>query len=223
MIRQDALVRLEQVTKYFGHKRVLQDVSLSVSAGEVLALLGANGSGKTTLMRLVAGLDRPQRGEVWLGPVPLSAAAHEIRRYVGVVAHAPLVYTSLTAAENLRFFARMYDLVQPETRIEQVLQAVDLWRYRDDRVRTYSRGMIQRLAIARAVLHDPPVLLFDEPDTGLDRESMAMLAGLIKQLRRRERAILLTTHHWERAFAWADRAYELRAGRIEPLTAGPHG
>ncbi len=214
MTQQPALIRCERVTKRFGRKRVLRDVSLTVSAGEVVALLGANGAGKTTLLRIVAGLDRPKQGEVWLGAVPLSAADHEIRRYIGVVAHAPLVYDGLTGAENLRFFARMYDLMKPETRIEQVLRGMGLWRRRDDLVRAYSRGMIQRLAIARAILHDPPVLIFDEPDTGLDRESIELLAELIRQLRQGKRAMLITTHERERAFAWADRVCELRDGRL---------
>ncbi len=109
------LIRCEMVTKQFGGKRVLRDVSLSVAAGEILSLLGANGSGKTTLLRIVAGLEKSDGGEVWLGPVPLSAAHHEIRRYIGVVAHAPLLYDRLTAAENLQFFARMYDLAAPRT------------------------------------------------------------------------------------------------------------
>ena len=121
------LIRCERVTKQFGGKRVLRDVSLSVAAGEILSLLGANGSGKTTLLRIVAGLERPDGGEVWLGPVPLSAAHHEIRRYIGVVAHAPLLYDRLTAAENLRFFARMYDLAAPEDRITRLLHATGLW------------------------------------------------------------------------------------------------
>jgi heme exporter protein A len=215
--QQPALIRCDRVTKRFGRKRVLRDVTLTVLGGEVVALLGANGSGKTTLLRIVAGLDRPDQGEVWLGPVPLLAAHHEIRRYIGVVAHAPLLYDRLTGAENLRFFARMYDLVEPESRVEQLLRGLELWPRRDDPVRTYSRGMIQRLAIARALLHDPPVLIFDEPDTGLDRESVARLAELIGQLRQAERALLITTHEWERAFDWADRVCELRGGRVNPL------
>ena len=217
MTQQAALIRCDRVTKKFGRKRVLRGVNLSVLGGEVVALLGANGSGKTTLLRVVAGLERPDQGDVWLGPVPLSAAHHEIRRYIGVVAHAPLLYDRLTAAENLRFFARMYDLVEPEGRIEQLLRGLGLWTRRDDPVRTYSRGMTQRLAIARAILHDPPVLIFDEPDTGLDRENVARLGELLGQMRQASRAVLITTHDWRRAFAWADRVCELQDGRLKPV------
>lgn len=211
----EAVVRVEKVAQRYGRKSVLRSVSLEVKSGEVAALLGANGAGKTTLLRILSGLDSPERGQVWLGNVPLAQAGHEIRRYVGLVSHRPLVYDNLNGLENLRFFARMYDLVEPEARIEAVLTAMDLWRRRFDPVRTYSRGMIQRLAIGRAILHDPPVLLLDEPDTGLDQESVAVLTGLIDQLRAGGRAVLVTTHNWDRAERWADRVYHLVDGYIE--------
>ena len=211
------LIRCDRITKRFGHKRVLRDVSITVSEGEVVSLLGANGSGKTTLLRIVAGLERPDQGEVWLGPVSLSAAAHEIRRYVGVVAHAPMLYDRLTGAENLQFYARLYDLDDPSDRIEHLLRSMGLWGRRDEAVRTYSRGMSQRLAIARALLHDPPVVILDEPDTGLDRESLARLIELIQRLRERRRAVLASTHDLKRAFSWADRVCELRKGSLHPL------
>lgn len=217
MTAQTPLIRCEGLTRRFGRKRVIRDLSLTVAGGEVVALLGANGSGKTTLLQIIAGLDKPEKGEVWLGPVRLSTASHEIRRYVGFVAHAPLLYDQLTGAENLRFFGRMYDLNGIENRIEQLLRSMRLWLQRDDPVGAYSRGMLQRLAIARAILHDPPVLIFDEPDSGLDRESLGQLEALIRTLRRKKRAVLITTHDWERAFAWADRVCELRDGRLHPL------
>jgi heme exporter protein A len=219
------LIRIEKLDKRYSHKRVLRDLSLQVKAGEVVALLGANGAGKTTLMHIVAGLEQPSRGEVWLGQVPLSRASHEIRRYVGMVSHAPLLYDNLSGLENLQFFARMYDIIEPEKRIEVVLRSVDLWTRRHDPVRTYSRGMIQRLAIGRAILHDPPVLLLDEPDTGLDQVSARNLAELVTTLRRSRRAVLLTTHHLERAVDWADRLAFLADGEIVeevPTTALDH-
>jgi len=211
------LIRCEDVKKRFGHKRVLRDVSFTVSAGEVLSLVGANGSGKTTLLRIVSGLDKPDEGEVWLGPVPLSSAADGIRRYVGVVAHTPLLYDRLTGWENLDFYARLFDLVAPQKRIEHLLRTLDLWRWRDEAVRTYSRGMSQRLAIARALLHDPPVVILDEPDTGLDRDSIELLTEVVAQLRLRGRAILTTTHNLELADRWGDRVFELRSGHLHQL------
>ena len=208
------LIQVTGVHKRFGRKAVLQGVDLSVNQGEVLALLGANGAGKTTLIRLIAGLDRPDRGQVALGGVLQEQAGHELRRYVGVVSHAPLLYEGLSSLENLHFFARLYDMREPAPRIQAVLRAVDLWHRRYDPVRTYSRGMTQRLAIGRAILHDPPVLLLDEPDTGLDQASAEMLRGLIRQLGGANRAILLTTHNLDRAVEWADRIALLAEGRI---------
>ena len=215
--RTAPLIRCEHVSKRFGQKRVLRDISFSVVAGEVLSLLGANGSGKTTLLRIVSALERPDEGEVWLGPVPLSSATDGIRRYIGVVAHAPLLYDRLTGLENLDFYARLYDLVKPQKRIEALLRTLDLWRWRNETVRTYSRGMSQRLAIARALLHDPPVVILDEPDTGLDRDSIELLTELVAHLRLRGRAVLTTTHSLALAQKWSDRIYELRSGHLHHL------
>ncbi len=208
------LIQVRNLHKRFGRKAVLRGVDLSVAEGEVMALLGANGAGKTTLMRIVSGLAKPERGEVILGGVSLRQAGHELRRYIGLVTHAPLLYEHLSGEENLAFFARMYDLLQPAERIEAVLRAVDLWPRRRDPVRTYSRGMVQRLAIGRAILHDPPVLLLDEPDTGLDQESAQMLQSLIRRLGATNRAILLSTHNLDRAVEWADSVSLLAGGKI---------
>lgn len=210
----DALIQVRNVQKRYGRKRVLTGVELDVPQGQVLALLGANGAGKSTLMRIVAGLARPDRGEVILGGASLRVAGHELRRYVGLVAHAPLLYDNLSAWENLQFFARMYDIQARDARVESVLRAVDLWSRRRDPVRTFSRGMTQRLAIGRAILHDPPVLLLDEPDTGLDPTSAETLATLLRSLGAANRAILFTTHNLERALAWADSVSLLEDGKI---------
>jgi heme ABC exporter ATP-binding subunit CcmA len=210
----EQLIVVDAVHKRYGRKRVLAGASLQVEQGEVVALLGANGAGKSTLMRIISGLAKPDRGDVVLGGVSLRKAGHELRRYIGLVTHAPLLYDNLSALDNLRFFARLYDMQEPEGRIEAVLQVVDLWARRRDPVRTFSRGMIQRLAIARAILHDPPVLLLDEPDTGLDPSSAEKLAGLIRAFGAANRAILLTTHNLERARTWADSVSLLEDGKI---------
>ena len=209
-----ALISIRNLYKRFGRKAVLRGVDLTVEQGEVVALLGPNGSGKTTLINTICGLSKPDRGDIELGGVSLNRAGHEIRRYIGLVTHSPLLYDNLSAEENLLFFAKMYDLVEPQNRIETVLRAVDLWPRRRDIVRTFSRGMTQRLAIARAVLHSPPVLLLDEPDTGLDQESSQMLHDLVRQLGASDRAILLTTHNLDRAVDWSDSVCLLANGKI---------
>lgn len=213
-VAEDALIMARNVHKRYGRKRVLSGIDLTVPQGQVMTLLGANGAGKSTLMRIISGLAKPDRGDVVLGGVSTHKAGHEIRRYIGLVAHAPLLYDNLSAWDNLMFFARLYDIQAPAQRVESVLHAVDLWPRRNDAVRTYSRGMTQRLAIGRAILHDPPVLLLDEPDTGLDPASAETLARLIRTLGASNRAILLTTHNLERAVAWADSICLLADGRI---------
>lgn len=208
------LIHIDNVHKRYAAKPILKGVKLAVAEGEVVALLGANGAGKSTLLRIVAGLMKPDRGEIVLGGVPVQKANVELRRYIGFVSHAPLLYEHLSGLENLTFFASLYDLQNSAARIEAVLQAVDLWRRRHDLVRTYSRGMQQRLAIARAIVHDPPVLLLDEPDTGLDQPSAQMLQNLIQQLSDKRRAILFSTHNLERALTWSDSVAMLIRGTI---------
>jgi heme exporter protein A len=163
---------------------------------------------------------------VRIGGLDLAKYADGIRRYLGVVSHAPLLYDSLSAEENLRFFARLYGLQQPGERIAHLLTRVGLYARRTDLVRTYSRGMVQRLAIARALLHDPEILLLDEPDTGLDPQAAEMLHGLLVELSSRavphpplantsaSRTIITVTHSLERGLALADRAVILAGGRI---------
>ncbi len=214
MLKDSSLIAVRKVRKRFGNKSVLKGVDLTIGSGQVMALLGANGAGKTTLMRLVAGLSKPDQGDVLLGGADFTNAGSELRRYVGYVGHAPLLYDALSAWENLLFFADLYDMQRPEARIEALLREVNLWSRRRDLVRTYSRGMIQRLTIARAILHDPPVLLLDEPDTGLDQTSIGMLHRLIRRLGAKSRAILLSTHSLDQALAWSDTIGILAGGRI---------
>ncbi len=174
-----AMIELRKLTKAFGSKAALRGVDLRVEPGESLVIFGPNGAGKTTLIRILSSLSRPTGGKVLIGGLDLATHADGIRRYLGVVSHAPLLYDSLTAEENLRFFAQLYDMKAPARRISEMLEQVGLTARRHDLVRTFSRGMVQRLAIARALLHDPQVLLLDEPDTGLDPQAAEMLHGLL--------------------------------------------
>lgn len=208
------LIKIENLHKRFGRRAVLRGVDLKVPAGRSMAILGNNGAGKTTLVRLIAGLAKPEKGGIQLGGAEFKHAGYELRRYIGLVGHVPYLYSHLTAAENLHFFAVLYDLAEPQGRIDSLLHAVNLWTRRNDPVRTYSRGMMQRLAIARAVLHDPPVLLLDEPDTGLDQASTQLLQGMIQQLSSKQRAILFTTHNLDNALRWSDEFSLLSGGRI---------
>lgn len=216
------LIQVSGLYKRFGRKQVLRGVEMNVAAGQVMALLGDNGAGKSTLLRIISGLAKADRGDVQLDGHSLRRVGNELRRYIGLVSHAPLLYESLSAEENLAFFAAMYDIEQPAARIENILHDVELWTRRRDPVRTYSRGMLQRLAIGRAILHNPPVLLLDEPDTGLDQSSAQMLQELIRSLGAGNRAILLSTHNLERAAEWADSVSLLVGGKIVFQEATTH-
>ena len=178
------MIELRKLTKSFGSKYALRGVNLRVMPGESLVIFGPNGAGKSTLIRILSSLSRPTSGTVHIGGLDLATHADGIRRHLGVVSHAPLLYDSLTAEENLRFFAGLYGMSKPEARITLLLSQVGLTTRRGDLVRTFSRGMVQRLAIARALLHDPQVLLLDEPDTGLDPQAAEMLHDLLVQVSR---------------------------------------
>lgn len=208
------MIETRALTKAFGLKPVLRGVDLDVAPGEFVALMGPNGAGKTTLLRILATLARPTLGVARVAGIPLPRGADEVRRRLGVVSHHPLLYGDLTAEENLRFYARMYGLRHPEPRIAEVLEQVGLATRRRDLVRTFSRGMQQRLAIARSVLHGPEVMLFDEPYTGLDPDASTMLDGVLRDVAAKGRTVLMTTHDLARGLALADRALVLSRGVI---------
>lgn len=208
------MISARALVKAFGYKPVLRGLDLDVAEGEFVALLGPNGTGKTTLLRLLSGLSRPGFGEARIAGHRLPQEADAVRGLLGVVSHQPLLYTDLNAEENLRFYAQMYGLARPAARIAEVLQRVGLSARRRDPVRGFSRGMQQRLAIARAILHDPQVMLFDEPHTGLDPDASAMLDTLLTEVAARGRTVLMTTHDLGRALALASRFIILSGGKI---------
>ena len=208
------MIETRALAKNFGLKPVLRGVDLDVASGEFVVLFGPNGAGKTTLLRILATLSKPSFGRASVAGFPLPAGAGEVRRRLGVVSHHTLLYGDLTAEENLRFYARMYDVKNAARRIAEMLERVGLAARRRDLVRTFSRGMQQRLAIGRAVLHDPEVMLFDEPYTGLDQDASAMLDGVLREVAAQGRTVLMTTHDLARGLAVADRALVLSRGKI---------
>lgn len=210
------MIEVRALTKMFGVNPVLRGLELSVPAGQFLTLLGPNGSGKSTLLRILAALARPSSGTVRVGGWELPGEADFVRRQLGVVSHLPLVYDTLTAEENLLLFARLYGLPAAERRdhVHALLNRVGLGLRTRDVVRTFSRGMLQRLAIARAILHDPAVLLLDEPYTGLDQDAAALLDELLRDVAARGRTVIMTTHDLRRGYALADRVAILSRGKI---------
>jgi heme exporter protein A len=192
----------------------LRGVDLAVRPGEFITIVGPNGAGKTTLLRILATLSRPTHGQVSIAGHRLPAGSDQARRQIGLLSHQPLLYGDLTAEENLRFFGKMYDVQRLEARIVELLDQVELRDRRADRARTFSRGMQQRLAIARALLHDPAVVLLDEPFTGLDPRASDRLEELLHLLRDGQRTVVMTIHDLERGWAMCDRALVLARGKI---------
>jgi heme exporter protein A len=210
----EPLIEIAGLRKAFGRQRVLKGIDLSIEAGSSVVMFGPNGAGKTTFLRILATISKPTSGRVRIAGVDIKDNPEGIRQHLGLVSHAPLLYDDLTAYENLRFYARLYGMQAPQARIRELLERVGLWHRRHDLVRTFSRGMVQRMAIARALLHNPPILLLDEPDTGLDPQAAEMMTGLLREIGGSERTIIMTTHHLERGLELADRVLMLVGGHI---------
>lgn len=208
------MIETKKLVKRFGLKTILRGVDFSVEPGEFVALLGPNGAGKTTFLRILASLSRPSLGSVKVAGYSLPNESAQVRAKLGVVSHMPLLYPDLTAEENLQFYARMYGLMDHQLRITKVLEMIGLEHRRKDLVRTFSRGMQQRLAIGRAVIHDPEVMLFDEPYTGLDQDASEMLDGVLRSVAAEGRTVVMTSHDLARAEDLATRFDILSRGVI---------
>jgi heme exporter protein A len=208
------MIKVRKLIKRFGLKTVLRGLNFEVEQGEFVALLGPNGAGKTTFLRILASLSRPSMGGVNIAGYRLPDQAAAVRRRIGVVSHLPLLYGDLTAEENLRFYGRMYGVRDLQERVREVLDLVGLTTRRRDLVRTFSRGMQQRLAIGRAVLHDPDVVLFDEPHTGLDQDASVMLDTVLREVAARGRTVVMTSHDLARTADLASRFDVISRGVI---------
>ena len=220
-------IRVENIEKRYGGLYALRRVSLEVAPGECVAFAGRNGSGKTTLLRIAARLVRPSAGTVSFvslggngeprvndGVNPPLHAAPSADASVGLVAHATMVYDELSAEENLLMFAKLQGIAEPSARAAGLLEEVGLSERRNSLVRTFSRGMRQRVAIGRALLNDPSVLLLDEPATGLDPEGITWLANTLRRMRDAGRTILMSLHGESEISALATRAIRLDAGSV---------
>ena len=207
-------LEVKGLKKSFDLKPILRGVDLFLDQSECMALLGANGAGKTTLLRILAGLVKPSAGCVCVGGLDIERDAQQLRRVVGFVAHQPYLYDELTALENLLFFGRMYTVKQARERASELLQRVGLAKRAGERVAALSRGQVQRLALARALLHSPRLLLLDEPDTGLDEQGNELLEALLHEHVERGGTTLFTTHNLDRALKLSDRIGMLAGGRV---------
>jgi heme ABC exporter ATP-binding subunit CcmA len=214
-------VRASGLVKRFGERRAVDGVDVAVSAGECLAVLGPNGAGKSTLLRMLATLLRPDEGEVSVCGHALPAGAGRARAEIGYLGHDPLVYLDLTARQNLELYADLYGLPDARRRVDDALDRVGLLARSFDVVRTFSRGMAQRLGLARALLHEPRLLLLDEPYAGLDAAGARLLDAVLAD-EREGRGVVIVTHEVERGVRLAGRLLVLRAGRAV-LSEGTRG
>ena len=205
-------LEIADVWKYYGDFPALRAVALNIEPGSTMALLGRNGAGKTTLLRIIAGLSRPSRGSIKIQGA--DARNENTRRRIGILGHGIALYDELSAIENLTLFGRKYSLPDPRKRADEMLERVGLARVRDGLAREFSRGMRQRLAVGRAFLHDPEVLLLDEPFTALDDRAIAVLQSMIEEMRERGRTIIMSTHQLREALELASHVALLQRGQI---------
>jgi len=207
-------IAAERLCKKFGAVRAVQDVSFNIAAGECVALFGLNGAGKTTLLRLLTGSLRLTSGSFTIEGLDPRRDDLEIRARIGLISHQSFLYDDLTARQNLEFFARLYAVPNPARRAAELLDEMALTARADDAVCTFSRGMQQRVSLARALVHQPALIFLDEPFTGLDPQAARTLRAMLERIRDERRTILMTTHDLARGLELSDRWMILSRGRI---------
>ncbi len=206
-------IETKKLTKVFGDRKALDKVSIEVPEGAFLSIFGPNGAGKTTLVRTLATLSRATSGTALVAGFDAKEEPDKVREHIGLISHNPMLYPDLTAMENLMFTAQLYGVVNAEERVRELLRAVELDHRRFDVVRTFSRGMTQRLSIARALMNDPDVVFLDEPYAGLDPHAVEIFDGLIEQLRD-GRTFIMVSHDLQKGFDVCTHALVLARGRV---------
>ena len=206
-------IETKKLTKVFGDRKALDKVSIKVPEGAFLSIFGPNGAGKTTLVRTLATLSRATSGTALVAGFDAKEEPDKVREHIGLISHNPMLYPNLTAMENLMFTAQLYGVVNAEERVRELLRAVELDHRRFDVVRTFSRGMTQRLSIARALMNDPDVVFLDEPYAGLDPHAVEIFDGLIEQLRD-GRTFIMVSHDLQKGFDVCTHALVLARGRV---------
>ena len=207
-------IKIERLTKSFGTRLALRGIDLTISHGESVVILGPNGAGKTTLIKILATIMNPSSGKVVIDGLDSKSDTEEIRSRIGVVSHQTFLYGNLTTYENLEFYSRMYGVPRRKERIYEVADMVGMTSRLYDRVSTLSRGMQQRVSIARSILHKPTIILLDEPETGLDQAAIPLLWEKLPAESGEKRTIILTTHNLERGFELGDHLLILDRGKI---------
>lgn len=211
--RTDLALEVRELSRTFGTRKALDRVSIELPKGAFLSIFGPNGAGKSTLLKILSTLGTPSKGEARVLGLDVVEGAVELRERIGFISHNPLLYPDLTAEENLEFFAEIYCIDNPKERIRELLVAVELDHRRLDLVRTFSRGMLQRLSIARALLHDPELIFLDEPYSGLDPHAMDILDSLIRKIRD-GRTFVMVSHDLAKGLELCSHALILAKGKV---------
>lgn len=210
----ESLVEFKNVHKKYGHIHALRGVSVSFNKGEFVSIFGPNGAGKSTFLKLLCTMTPPTQGQIFYEGTPLNKLEDSFRSRFGVISHLPFLYSELTATENLRFYAKLYNVKDIDERIKVLLDKVELYKRRNDKVRGYSRGMLQRLSITRALLHDPEIVVLDEPYTGLDTHASDILTRILTELFGEHKTIVMVTHNMKQGYDAASRLMIIKGGGI---------
>ena len=206
-------IEVQNLNKYFGRRQVLKNLDFSIEKGAFLSIFGPNGAGKTTLVKILSTLERPTDGTVKIGDIVMGDDPTQIRKRIGLISHSPLLYLDLSAYENLEFYGTLYGVDNLKARAEALLEQVELTHRRHDLVRTFSKGMQQRLAIARALIHQPSILFLDEPYSGLDPHAVDILDSLVASIRG-DHTFIMVSHNLEKGLSLCSTAMIIEAGRI---------
>ena len=206
-------VEVKHLSKVFGTRKAVDDVSFELPEGSFLSIFGPNGAGKTTLLRVLSTLARPTSGEAFVAGIDVREEPDEAREHIGLISHQSMLYPDLTAEENLLLYAKLYGVEDPEARVAELLDAVGLAHRKLDLVRTFSRGMTQRVSIARALVHDPDVVFLDEPYSGLDPHAVEIFDELIESVRG-DRTFVMVSHDLAKGFEMCTHALVLARGQV---------
>lgn len=207
------VITASHLGKSFGTRKALDDVSFDLPQGAFLSIFGPNGAGKTTLLKILATLSKPSVGAAEILGIDIKKEPDKIRSHIGLISHNSMLYPDLTAEENLLFVARLYGVVEAEKRVDELLTTVELNHRKFDQVRTFSRGMTQRLSIARALIHDPEIVFLDEPYSGLDPHAVQIFDELIERVRY-DRTMIMVSHDFQKGLAMASHALVLAKGKL---------
>lgn len=209
-----SLIKVEKLRKKYGEIEALKGVSFSLEEGDFLSLFGPNGAGKSTLLKLLSAQTRPTSGYISYNNIKIEDLNDNFRSKFGVISHQPFLYDNLSAYDNLKFYGKLYGVKELVFRIKEVLELVELFNRRNDIVRNYSRGMLQRLSIARALIHDPDIIFLDEPYTGLDQHASNILSNILKSLFSNKKTIVMVTHNLMKGYELSSKLAIIKNGAL---------